>query len=309
MGIFDIFPYTNTHELNLDWVLAVVSRLSNEWDNLKDSLDPKITEAVDQWFAEHPDQADALRIANEALAEVNALANSTPTYPYTVSGKVDTDAKIGWVMVKIDRTLAKAAICNNNGSLTTADAVTSVYNYMQTADADFAVNCDYFPSKMMLDGVIYGDADRENVLTYTAYNPITGDFAIFPKGTNFASIKSQGYTYIFGTSWQLLNDGIPMTTDYETYVDPRTTFGWNDKYYFVMVNLGRSPAYTGITPVQQRSIMAEAGALYAVNFDGGGSTQLMAKCNGVVIPVNGSAEGGNIYRNVPLNVHFKAKEE
>lgn len=309
MGIFDVFPWTNFHEVNLDWIIKRVTELGAAWDDLSKTLDPKIIEAVNQWFVEHPEQADALKIANEALAEVNALANSKPTFPYTVTGKVDTDAKIGWVMVKIDRALVQTGICNNNGSLTTPDAVTSVYNYMQTADADFAVNCDYFPSKMMLDGVVYGDTDRENVLTYTAYNPVTGDFAIFPKGTNFAAIKSQGYTYIFGTSWQLLNDGIPMTTDYETYVDPRTTFGWNNEYYFVMVNLGRSPTYTGITPVQQRCIMAEAGALYAVNFDGGGSAQLMAKSNGTVIPVNGSAEGGNIYRKVPLNVHFKAKEE
>ena len=309
MGIFDTFPWTNFHELNLDWIINRVKELGAAWDDLSKTLDPKIVEAVNQWFAEHPEQADALKIANEALAEVNALANRKPTYPYTVAGSVDTDAKMGLIVVKIDRAQVEAAICNNDGSTTTAEAVSSVYNYMQAADADFAVNCDYFPSKMMLDGVVYGDTDRENVLTYTAFNPVTGDFAIFPKGTNFASIKSQGYTYIFGSSWQLLNDGIPMTTDYETYVDPRTTFGWNDEYYFVMVNLGRSPSYAGITPSLQRGIMASMGALYAVNFDGGGSTQLMAKCNDVVIPVNGCAEGGNIYRKVPLNVHFKAKEK
>ena len=32
MGLFDHFPYTNVHELNLDWVLSMMKALEAEWD-------------------------------------------------------------------------------------------------------------------------------------------------------------------------------------------------------------------------------------------------------------------------------------
>ena len=33
MGVFDQFPYTNWHELNLDWFIKEFERLQSEWDN------------------------------------------------------------------------------------------------------------------------------------------------------------------------------------------------------------------------------------------------------------------------------------
>ena len=32
MGLFDHFPYTNVHELNLDWVLSMMKALEAEWE-------------------------------------------------------------------------------------------------------------------------------------------------------------------------------------------------------------------------------------------------------------------------------------
>ena len=31
MGLFDHFPYTNVHELNLDWILSMMKALEAEW--------------------------------------------------------------------------------------------------------------------------------------------------------------------------------------------------------------------------------------------------------------------------------------
>ena len=33
MGVFDQFPYTNWHELNLDWFIKEFERLQSEWDS------------------------------------------------------------------------------------------------------------------------------------------------------------------------------------------------------------------------------------------------------------------------------------
>ena len=32
MGLFDHFPYTNVHELNLDWILSMMKALEAEWE-------------------------------------------------------------------------------------------------------------------------------------------------------------------------------------------------------------------------------------------------------------------------------------
>ena len=33
MGAFEKFPYTNFHDLNLDWFLAEFKKLQDEWDS------------------------------------------------------------------------------------------------------------------------------------------------------------------------------------------------------------------------------------------------------------------------------------
>ena len=33
MGVFDNFPYTNFHDLNLDWLLQAFKKLQDEWDS------------------------------------------------------------------------------------------------------------------------------------------------------------------------------------------------------------------------------------------------------------------------------------
>lgn len=51
MGLFEQFPYTNFHELNLDWLLQKVKQLDSKVDSFEDD----IKEAVNEWFEEHPE--------------------------------------------------------------------------------------------------------------------------------------------------------------------------------------------------------------------------------------------------------------
>lgn len=316
MGIFDVFPWTNFHEVNLDWIINRVKELGNAWDDLSKTLDPKIVSAVNQWFDEHPEQADALQVATDAkqtaeqAASVAAAAEDAASHPESVvkvGGHIDPAARLAWLTLTIPRAAARVEI-GNNGDVQNDSAQASVFDWAQNNDCDIAINCDYFPSKMMLAGVQYGTSDRENVLTYTAYNPTTEDFKLYPAGTSFQTIKAAGYTYIFGTSWQLLDNGAPMTTAHENKVDPRMTFGWDNANYYICVNLGRNAQFDGITPAQQRAIMQELGALYAVNFDGGGSTQMAIRQGGAVMCVNGVTDYGKTPRKVPLHVAFKLME-
>lgn len=51
MGLFEQFPYTNFHELNLDWLLQKVKQLDSKVDSFEDD----IKAAVEEWFEEHPE--------------------------------------------------------------------------------------------------------------------------------------------------------------------------------------------------------------------------------------------------------------
>ena len=42
MGLFDQFPYTNFHELNLDWIINEMKKLREDFNNLPDSIIDKL---------------------------------------------------------------------------------------------------------------------------------------------------------------------------------------------------------------------------------------------------------------------------
>lgn len=51
MGVFEHFPYTNFHELNLDWLLESMRQLADDMEN----YDANMQQFVDQWMADHPE--------------------------------------------------------------------------------------------------------------------------------------------------------------------------------------------------------------------------------------------------------------
>ena len=62
MGIFRQFPYTNFHEINLDWILNNIKKFGEDIGILEKKMDdfiaetePTIRDEVDQWLDEHPE--------------------------------------------------------------------------------------------------------------------------------------------------------------------------------------------------------------------------------------------------------------
>lgn len=51
MGLFENFPYTNFHELNLAWLLEEMKKLAEAMEN----YDVHMEELVDEWLAAHPE--------------------------------------------------------------------------------------------------------------------------------------------------------------------------------------------------------------------------------------------------------------
>ena len=70
MGLFDHFPYTNVHEINLDWVLDVVKELYNQVDALEDW---KSTHEAQ--YLELKEFMDAINSGNFPESMITALYN------------------------------------------------------------------------------------------------------------------------------------------------------------------------------------------------------------------------------------------
>lgn len=51
MGLYEHFPYTNFHELNLDWILAELKKVRDMAEGLGESIE----EAVNKYIADHPE--------------------------------------------------------------------------------------------------------------------------------------------------------------------------------------------------------------------------------------------------------------
>lgn len=78
MGLFEHFPYTNYHDLNLDWILRTVKELYH-----------KVSEQTD-WIAEHQKEYEELK----ALYDNLMAGNFTPEmeealYKWTVEHTVE----------------------------------------------------------------------------------------------------------------------------------------------------------------------------------------------------------------------------
>lgn len=78
MGLFNNFPYTNFHELNLDWVLSTVKRLSEEWTATHDDLEG-YAEYITDYFANLNVQ-DEIDNKLDTMAEDGSLGASVTPY-------------------------------------------------------------------------------------------------------------------------------------------------------------------------------------------------------------------------------------
>ena len=90
MGIFRQFPYTNFHELNLDEILEIVTKLANDWVeyNLKwGKLYEDIQSAFDDFKDEFDEFIDSIDYEGEIRKNVNRLVDNG-TFDAIISPKI-----------------------------------------------------------------------------------------------------------------------------------------------------------------------------------------------------------------------------
>lgn len=55
MSIFRNFPYSNFHEMNMDWIINKVKQLSEEWEHFHVDVIENIKNEVNTWLDDHPE--------------------------------------------------------------------------------------------------------------------------------------------------------------------------------------------------------------------------------------------------------------
>lgn len=68
MGVYETLPYTNFHELNLDWIIEEVKSVREEWDTFRDETNAELTE-FREWF-------DNLDVSDEVRQVINDMVES-----------------------------------------------------------------------------------------------------------------------------------------------------------------------------------------------------------------------------------------
>ena len=136
---------------------------------------------------------------------------------------------------------------------------------------------------------------KQNVATrnFFAFDSETGDCAFYPAGIYdsedlFAAVPEK-YDIIFACGDYFVLNGTARTADFTWDADkgsPRTCFGWDDNYYYVLSSEGRGTYEKGLELAEVRKIFTDHGVANAVNFDGGGSVCLAARLGGTVEKIN-----------------------
>ena len=100
MSIFNEFPYTNFHEINLDWILKTIKELEKAMADFSIKWGEEISENVDQWLTEHPEATTTVQdnslttakyqdgsITGDKIAN-NTISNNklTNTNVYNING-------------------------------------------------------------------------------------------------------------------------------------------------------------------------------------------------------------------------------
>lgn len=184
MGFFDKYPYTDFHELNLDWLLAQMKALEKHVDdtyqNLYDTLSHDLKEYIDNEIADVLSEFTELKLEFASLSlQFTQLNDVFDAYEAEINGKIDAlNARITAEIQGVnDRT--DILIASNNQFL--IDTMSqqlrnmTVLNFFTGEEVTVQDMFNYLANLHLSDGI--------------AYNQITA------RGYTYGSIEALGLTY------------------------------------------------------------------------------------------------------------------
>lgn len=78
MGIFRQFPYSNFHEMNMDWILKQIRILEEKWDKFVFDWKTNLREEVDKWLTEHPEYMTT--VEDNSITSIKLHSEAIPFY-------------------------------------------------------------------------------------------------------------------------------------------------------------------------------------------------------------------------------------
>ena len=178
-------------------------------------------------------------------------------------------------------------------------------NFMTQAGAQIALNTTFFGtvgSAADNVGLVYSNGDLVSPRSagWPAVN-ISADNQVEVVANNMPN--QYPYWNAFAGSDIIVQNGLPTGAgqiDHATQYHPRTAFGYNEEQNtaILMTVDGRSSISIGVTNNQLGTLISAFGATWAVNLDGGGSTQMTMNA-GTPVYVNDPSE---TYRAVGANL-------
>lgn len=180
MPLFETFPYTNFHDLNLDWILRIVKKMDDVVDNINETIHNIVLEELDNINLEKIilDTVTKYGLAINVVAPPNELNPADPTgekeSTETIQGCIDYANSIGGgvVFFPAGRYLTGSLTLKNNVSLVGFDQYTTRITLKGGATAPLisgdVQNC--YIGGLTLDGNAEVQVEDITVLALTCNN-------------------------------------------------------------------------------------------------------------------------------------------
>lgn len=243
---------------------------------------------VDTFMLQHSGTA----IATSTKQVKTTVKKETSSVKTTATSYEDSHMKI----TVDDPSLLQTALANNTYGRNYTETTSSMASDHQ---AIFAINGDYYGFRdtgyVVRNGTLYRDTAAADT-----------DALVIDSDGNMKSVNqtdTSASTLLKDGAQQVLSFGPTLVENSKVTVseseevgqsqasNPRTAIGQVGKnHYIVVVSDGRTSESTGLSLYQLANVMADHGATYAYNLDGGGSSTMVL--NGKVInnPVGGSGQ-------------------
>ena len=150
------YPYLDFHELNLDWVIAKITKFDKKLDEYEDTVLAKAKEYTDSAIQKSYSSlvTEFNEFKNEVTTLISDLDSRYDEFVDTVNNRMTiTDANVAAISRKVDLVLAEAnaytnqAIINNNDYIidqtTKALETVTVLNYFTGARVSIQAMFDY----------------------------------------------------------------------------------------------------------------------------------------------------------------------